>query len=384
MREGKEELRDKEEETESPSSIVRLTGRDKELMAHVATARYLTLPQLKRIVFVRALNGGKKKGDASDNEGPSDIVCRRRLMRLCEVKPAYLRRLAYRNREGGWAAVYATEPLGHSVARQVLGRAPAAAMQDVKAQFLEHTVRLNDLYVALAEGCARRRLPPARYPFWWISTDNVGLPWQELSGRTGRIEERRLVPDAILEMPGERVRIFLECEMGGHPLVRKDEYALGSALSKLNRYAAFVLAGARQTYYAQKYPDGWRAELAFLVHSEQRAANLSAIIARWWEQNRAVPLAVSALSFAQAAAHFSGRLRLPAMVETPTSVECFELRLTCSFVSQVAATYKAVRQYLRANPAVRAQGCPYPEYTPEFERMVALVERYRTQLGSKQ
>src|SRR5438874_8441440 len=107
MREGKEELRDKEEETESPSSIVRLTGRDKELMAHVATARYLTLSQLKRIVFVRALNGGKKKGDAS-SEGPSDIVCRRRLMRLCEVKPAYLRRLVYRNREGGWLSVYAT------------------------------------------------------------------------------------------------------------------------------------------------------------------------------------------------------------------------------------------------------------------------------------
>src|SRR2546422_3356665 len=69
MREGKEELRDKEEETESPSSIVRLTGRDRELMGHVATARYLTLPQLKRIVFVRALNGGKRKAGASGKEG---------------------------------------------------------------------------------------------------------------------------------------------------------------------------------------------------------------------------------------------------------------------------------------------------------------------------
>src|SRR6266478_6079370 len=39
MREGKEEAREKEKETESPTSIVRLTGRDKELMGHVATAR---------------------------------------------------------------------------------------------------------------------------------------------------------------------------------------------------------------------------------------------------------------------------------------------------------------------------------------------------------
>jgi len=192
---------EREEEAESPTSIVRLTGRDKEMMGHVATARYLTLPQLKKIVFVRSLNG-KEGGGASGTEGPSDIVCRRWLMRLCEVKPAYLRRLQYRNREGAWVAVYATEPLGHSVARQVLGRAPAPAMQDVKAQFLEHTVRLNDLYVALAEGCARQRISPSRYPFWWISTDNVGLPWQELSGRTGRMEERRLVPERRRYPPG--------------------------------------------------------------------------------------------------------------------------------------------------------------------------------------
>src|SRR5207237_8069182 len=113
---------------------------------------YLTLQQLKRSVFVRALNGVKRKAGASGKEGPSDIVCRRRLMRLCEVKPAYLRRLLYRNREGAWAAVYATEPLGHTVARQVLGRAPAAAIQELKAKFIEHPVSLNDQSVSLAEG----------------------------------------------------------------------------------------------------------------------------------------------------------------------------------------------------------------------------------------
>src|SRR6266446_4125079 len=132
MREGKEEASEKQEEMESPTSMVRLTGRDKELMGHVATARYLTLPQLKKIVFIKSVNG-KEGGGARGKEGPSDIVCRRRLMRLCEVRPPYLRRLQYRDREGAWVAVYATEPLGHSIARQVLGRAPAAAMQDVKA-----------------------------------------------------------------------------------------------------------------------------------------------------------------------------------------------------------------------------------------------------------
>src|SRR6266436_5976015 len=185
MREGQEEAREKEEETESPTSIVRLTGRDKELMGHVATARYLTLTQLKRIVFVRSLNG-KEEGGASGKEGPSDIVCKRRLMRLCEVRPAYLRRLQYRDREGAWVAVYATEPLGHSVARQALGRTPAAAIQDVKAQFLEHTVRLNDL----CRPGRRLRAPTHLVPLLVDLDRHVGLPWQELSGRTGRLAER--------------------------------------------------------------------------------------------------------------------------------------------------------------------------------------------------
>jgi len=40
-----EETRKEQERTGSSTSIVRLTGRDKELLAHVAMARYLTLPQ---------------------------------------------------------------------------------------------------------------------------------------------------------------------------------------------------------------------------------------------------------------------------------------------------------------------------------------------------
>src|SRR6267143_310320 len=84
-----EETRREQEGTRSPTLIVRLTGRDKELLAHVATARYLTLPQLKRIVFARSLAGkGGTVPSLSANEGPSDIVCRRRLMRLCDARPA--------------------------------------------------------------------------------------------------------------------------------------------------------------------------------------------------------------------------------------------------------------------------------------------------------
>ena len=67
--------RRRESKTESPTSIVRLTGRDKELRGHVATAGYFTLPQLKRIVSVRSLKG-KEGAGASGDEGPSHIVYR--------------------------------------------------------------------------------------------------------------------------------------------------------------------------------------------------------------------------------------------------------------------------------------------------------------------
>jgi len=65
---------------ESPTSIVRLTGRNKELMGHVETGRSLTVPQLKGVVFVRSVIARERGRGASSKEGPSDIVCRRRLM----------------------------------------------------------------------------------------------------------------------------------------------------------------------------------------------------------------------------------------------------------------------------------------------------------------
>jgi hypothetical protein len=72
--------------------------------------------------------------------------------------------------------------------------------------------------------------------------------------------------------------VFLEDEMGVGPLPRRDESAQAWALSKLNRYASFMLQGSHRTFYAQKYPDGWEAELVLLVHSDERGSNLAEVI----------------------------------------------------------------------------------------------------------
>src|SRR3954451_11119887 len=94
-----EEAREKNEtQSRAMEPLVRLTSRDKELLAHVAVARYLTFAQLKRLVFVRPLVAKRQQGNS--NEGPSEIVCKRRLTMLCSGPSPYLRLLSYRDREG--------------------------------------------------------------------------------------------------------------------------------------------------------------------------------------------------------------------------------------------------------------------------------------------
>jgi hypothetical protein len=375
---SEQERRENKKRSREEPRLLRLTSRDKELIVHVAVARYLTGEQLRRLVFSGStLATQPKEKDAGKQS--SAVVCRRRLKGLCSEgsAPAYLRRLSFRNAENGPVAVFAPTMLGYSVARQLLGRALPQAAEDVTASFLARTVRLNELYLVLAE-----RHRAAQAPFIWIAANATELPWQELNHRTGRIEERRLAPDAIVELPAERTRVLVEDEMGVGRLPRRDESARAWALSKLNRYASFMLGGAHRTFYAQKYPDGWKAELVLLVHSEQRASYFVEVIREWQTLNRAVPLVIHALSFRHAAALLRGRLQPLAESDPEIPIKRSELKLTCSFVAEVIATFKAVRHFLRANPAVRAQGCPYPEYTPAFERMITFVQGMRREVGN--
>ncbi len=374
---SKSEERTRTEAGEQPR-LLRLTSRDQELIAHVAVARYLTGDQVRRLVFSGStLATQVKERDAGKQS--SAVVCRRRLKGLCSERSGsgYLRRLSFRNAENRPVAVFAATMLGYSVASQLLGRALPQPTEDGMARFLARTVGLNELYLMLAQ-----RHRAAQAPFVWTAANATELPWQEFNFRTGRTEERRLAPDAIVELPAERTRVFLEDEMGAHPLPRREVNVQAWALSKLNRYASFMLQGSHRTFYAQKYPDGWKAELVLLVHSDERASNLAEVIKEWRTLNRAAPLVIRALSFRQTAALLCGRLQRLAESDPEIPIKRSELKLTCSFVAEVTATFKAVRHFLRANPAVRGQGCPYPQYSSEFERMITFVERMRGRFGT--
>src|SRR5438876_3017333 len=121
-----------------------------------------------------------------------------------------------------------------------------------------------------SQGLFRDELPVAAAdaPFVWIAANTTELAWQTYSHFTGRLEERRLTPNAIVELPAQSTRVFVEDEMGVGPLPRRDDAAGAWALSKLHRYASFMAEGTHRSYYAQKYPDECTAELVLLVHSE--------------------------------------------------------------------------------------------------------------------
>ena len=358
--------------------LLRLTRRDKELLAHVSVARYLSGEQIRRLIF-----SGKKAATQQTEKDPgkesSAVVCRRRLKGLCSGRSgaAYLRRLSFRNADNKPVAVFAATTLGYGVAAQFLGRATPQPAEDVTKVVLARIVRLNELYLALAQGRAATNAP-----FAWIASHAADLPsWEELNVGRGRVEKRRLAPDAIVELLAERTRVFIEDEMGLEPLPRSIENARAWALSRLNRYASFMMQGGDPTVYARKFPDRWRAELFLLAHSEERASSLTQVIAEWQKVNRSVPLVARALPMRHAAGLLRGRL--PGFVDSDLQipVKRSDLRLTCSFVAEVLATFKAVRHFLRANPSVRARGCPYPEYSEQFERMIAFVEDVRSQVA---
>src|SRR5206468_584671 len=141
--------------------------------------------------------------------------------------------------------------------------------KDVGHQFLEHTISLNDLYVALAttgrvnRAGAQFDAAPARQPFSWISSDSARLPWAEYQIDRGERQNKRIEPDAILESAPAAHRWFLECEMGGHSLSNPDERS-GSTLAKLRRYSEFCSGYAdgsgRLTFYRKHYLDDWPGE----------------------------------------------------------------------------------------------------------------------------
>ena len=168
-------------------------------------------------------------------------------------------------------------------------------------------------------GKAVRGVPRAAHPaFRWVPSDRVRLVWGEWEMREGRRQQRVIQPDAVLEVPRQRRRYFLECEMGTHTIAPKQGNPPGATLAKADRYQKFLADASgldgRRTHYDSQYPDGFAPEVLFLVLGGGRAASVNAALASWRKTAATRrPAGMRGATFSDAAAELRQLAGLPAV-----------------------------------------------------------------------
>jgi hypothetical protein len=347
-----------------------LNGKDRTLLALLASCRYLTLRQIQTVL------GGPQDVRTLENRlralaGDTGNV------KLPDVGTVVLRRLRFRAFDGAPLVLWTPTQVGYLVASRALGREVKVPRVDIGANFAEHAVALTDLFVALAAPYAQGGVRDV--PFRWDVTEDTHLPWREPAD-DGRLRDRVLLPDAILEVPSARRRLFIECETGTHTLVPVSRDKHGATVRKAERYETFLAGLAdvpnRVTHYARKYPDGWAAEVLLLVPTEGRRASTEAALARA-AASAASRVTLRVCTQEKALAYVQGLLppapevhALPQRSEVPL-FGYEEQRTVNAFVVESAAALA------QANMALRRHGAVEVVSPPSTARMLALL--WRTQ-----
>ncbi|HET9596478.1 MAG TPA: replication-relaxation family protein [Anaeromyxobacteraceae bacterium] len=197
-----------------------------------------------------------------------------------------MRRLEYRRREGTGVPVWALTAYGRSLVVPLVPWLRPPAAHDVGARFLEHTLLLNDVLAGLVTRLRPSPTAPlAALPFRWLSEDDGVLEFERYDRTTATTCKSVLKPDAIVEIPGRRRRLFLEAETGTQSIATESPGRNGAVTSKLVRYAAYFQAFAGSegdaTWYKRVFPDHYQPRLVFLVHSDERRARVAAALKAW-------------------------------------------------------------------------------------------------------
>jgi len=350
-------------------------------MGVLAVARYLSNEQLAKLFF----------------PGRNPLTMRKRLLRLAgegvlPFRPPYLRRLFYRAYAGGERVeIWATAPRGHATARSLLGTELKMSRNDIGAAFREHTITLNELLVALYAPTAKGYARAKQDAFRWHSSDCVRLPWKEYAAAEDRSLERVVLPDAILEIPRLKRRLFLECETGTHSIIATGNGKPGATLSKVERYESFLRDfaddDATRTFYKEKYSDGWTPEVLFVVNSASRAQSINRAIQRWHEGRGSHDLAVRALTFKDASLELSAALREIASLsrdERAATASSSRIPLNAEDLTALRRFYNGVVITLKAARAkARDRNEVPPDYPPHTKDVQALIERLQS-AGARQ
>lgn len=368
---------------------LRLGERDYQLLAVLAEARCLSGEQMRRLFF-----------RASDEK-----IAQRRLRKLCAGARALLKRVEWYDRTGvkhAWSLTAA----GYVEAERFLETELDVPRDDIGAEYLDHHVLLTDLLVGLLAapvdaavaklgGTLKKRQDLGRiyarasHPsFTWCVVGDRDLPWKQPVG--AKLEARLLRPDAFLELASSRRRIFVESELGTHTIVAASASKTGATTSKMDRYESFctLVTGpaTRRSWYAEKFPDGMKPEVLFLVRSAVRQASVQRAVDAW---KRAHPTAVCTFRVATVEVALAellpaiGVAVAPASDVEPKTVPPGALLAPVAALSP--ADVKVVTNYFQSSQAhfkarrdqARAAGKPPPEYPAATGELHALIERLR-------
>ncbi len=362
---------------------VQLWERDRHLCAVLAHARWLTGEQLQRLMF----------------PGRDERDFRRRLHEL-SVLPrgvALLKRNAWLSRDG-LTPVWGLTAAGYREAELLLDEELTPPPIDFEPETMAHHVQLTELYVGLLAAQVEPRLaqvPPNLSPAdrrkalaglyaralhrswrWTVVGDGVVLPWKV--HEDGRARDRVLKPDAVLELPAERRRLFLEAETGSHTVVpRHGDNKPNSTLSKLDRYEAYLTGAAdasRRSWYQAKYADGFAPELWFLVHSERRAATVTAALGAWRQKHPGAVLDARALTLASALAELGGVA--PVVREKNSGAGRGGFVLSAEEAAALVRLVYFVRKEFKERQAVAIDdGLPAPAAPPGYELLKPVIAR---------
>ena len=387
-----------------------LTQRDRQMLAVLATARYLSSEQICRLFFpTRLKRTGEQLLEALAGVG-----------RFAVGRPL-VRSLEFRALNCALVIAWTLTPAGYVLAEEVLGTPQKAPDKDIGLEFLEHTLQLNELLTALLEPGAPKRPMPRRgrnaaqvfaradfRAFRWTSSEGARLPWREYDRKAGQRRERVILPDAVLELVSPRRRLFLECEMGTQTVVPQGPDKPGSTIAKVERYHQYMRRLAdperRLSFYDAQYPDGFAAEVVFLVRSAVRAVHVNEALGLWRKTCTEEPIAARAVTFPEAAKEVrgavglglepraaepasqpagAGRLGQPPQESSARALHQKEAAILSRFVFEAMRALQGARHQVRAvpEPVRKAHRLNEPNYPTDSEAAQALASELASALA---
>jgi len=376
---------------EEPPRSYPLQDRDRQLLTALAMCRCLSTEQIRRLCFA----------------GRTETPAHKRLRQLAGIgkygfPELLVERIVHQTYAGDLVTVWTPTALGYVVAAnavETITRPPRGA--EIRPALIEHGLLLNELFVGLAEALLKKALgtlaseiPRRRHrtatdglylnaqalPFKWIASDSARLPWKEY--RNGDSIDRIIHPDAVLELPSLRRRLFLEAETGSHTIVPRGYHKPGSTLNKAERYELFLYELAdldlKITFYAQRYSDGFAPEVLFLVPNAGRAESVNRALTEWSVRRprrklpRALTLADAVREILTALGPWSSELaRAPNLNLAPSGLlTARDIKLLLDFYNDTVGTLKSVRAAARARNEMPP---PYPAASDDVRELLVLL-----------